>query len=284
MFFLIDKPIGISSFDVIRSLRKTLQIRKMGHSGTLDPLASGCLLIATENSTKLLPLLEKSKKEYIFTVRLDGKSESLDYGTPIMPVDTSKICLKTKDEVRDFLLSQKRQLPPLYSALHIDGERAYDLARKWKNFTLPERPIEVFDVEILEMENVYISIRIILSSGGYVRSFAPVIGKFFGIDSGYVTFLQRTKIYTEYWVLDIQDASSIEDPIALGYETLFWSIASFNLSDSDYEDIRLGKNLDFSWKNSPIPDSLIFLKNKDQNYTSLCTIRDSIVTIVRNNV
>jgi tRNA pseudouridine55 synthase len=90
MFILIDKPLGISSFDVIRKLRKKLWIKKMGHSWTLDPLATWCLLIATDNSTKLLPLLENSYKEYIFTVRLDGKSPSYDLWTEIEKVRPRK--------------------------------------------------------------------------------------------------------------------------------------------------------------------------------------------------
>lgn len=284
MFFLIDKPLGISSFDVIRSLRKNLQIKKMGHSGTLDPLASGCLLIATEKSTKLLPLLENSKKEYIFTVQLHGKSESLDCGTPIMQVDMTQLKMRSKDEVRDFILSQTTQVPPLYSALHVEGERAYELARKWASFSLPERLIEVFEVEILELEKEYLSLRIILSSGGYVRSFAPVIGRFFGVDGGYISSLRRTKIYTTYGILDIENASSIEKPLAFNYQTVFWSIPVFILDDSEYENIRLGKSLDFSWKDTLFPDWFIFLKNKDQNYISLCKIQKNIVTIVRNDV
>lgn len=78
MFFLIDKPIGMSSFEALKKIRKTLGIKKIGHGGTLDPLATGCMIIATEKSTKLLSLLDHASKEYIFTVKLDGKSDSLD--------------------------------------------------------------------------------------------------------------------------------------------------------------------------------------------------------------
>ena len=78
MFFLIDKPIGMSSFEALKKIRKTLGIKKIGHGGTLDPLATGCMIIATEKSTKLLSLLDHASKDYIFTVKLDGKSDSLD--------------------------------------------------------------------------------------------------------------------------------------------------------------------------------------------------------------
>ena len=284
MFFLIDKPLGISSFDAIRSLRKTLGIKKMWHSGTLDPLATGCLLIATENSTKLLPLLEKAKKEYIFTVHLDGKSESLDSGTAIYPVDITHKKNKTEQELRSFVLSQTKQIPPRYSALHVEGERAYDLARKWEIFNLPERSITVEDAEIIELTRTYITLRIIISSGWYIRSFAPLIASFFWINGWYISALRRTKIYTEYGILAIAEATSLEDPLSISYSKLFHTIPTVEIEVSEYDTLRLGKTLTLSWQKTPEWDTLIFLKYTCKNYISLCKLQGWIVTIMRNNV
>ena len=284
MFFLIDKPLGISSFDAIRSLRKTLGIKKMWHSGTLDPLATGCLLIATENSTKLLPLLEKAKKEYIFTVHLDGKSESLDSGTAIYPVDITYKKNKTEQELRSFVLSQTKQIPPRYSALHVEGERAYDLARKWEIFNLPERSITVEDAEIIELTRTYITLRIIISSGWYIRSFAPLIASFFWINGWYISALRRTKIYTEYGILAIAEATSLEDPLSISYSKLFHTIPTVEIGASEYDTLRLGKTLNLSWQKTPEWDTLIFLKYTCKNYISLCKLQGWIVTIMRNNV
>lgn len=284
MFFLIDKPLGISSFDAIRSLRKTLGIKKMWHSGTLDPLATGCLLIATENSTKLLPLLEKAKKEYIFTVHLDGKSESLDSGTAIYPVDITHKKNKTEQELRSFVLSQTKQIPPRYSALHVEGERAYDLARKWEIFNLPERSITVEDAEIIELTRTYITLRIIISSGWYIRSFAPLIASFFWINGWYISALRRTKIYTEYGILAIAEATSLEDPLSISYSKLFHTIPTVEIGASEYDTLRLGKTLNLSWQKTPEWDMLIFLKYTYKNYISLCKLQGWIVTIMRNNV
>ena len=284
MFFLIDKPLGISSFDAIRSLRKTLGIKKMWHSGTLDPLATGCLLIATENSTKLLPLLEKAKKEYIFTVHLDGKSESLDSGTAIYPVDITYKKNKTEQELRSFILSQTKQIPPRYSALHVEGERAYDLARKWEIFNLPERSITVEDAEIIELTRAYITLRIIISSGWYIRSFAPLIASFFWINGWYISALRRTKICTEYGILAIAEATSLEDPLSISYSKLFHTIPTVEIGESEYDTLRLGKTLNLSWQKTPEWDTLIFLKYTYKNYISLCKLQGWIVTIMRNNV
>jgi tRNA pseudouridine55 synthase len=123
------------------------------------------MLIATENSTKLLSLLDSATKEYIFTVRLDGVSESFDLGTPINSHDITPRIRRTPEELREYLLSQTSQDTPRYSALHIDGQRAYDLARKGEIFDTPKRTIEVSEVEIIDYQESEITIRMVLSSG-----------------------------------------------------------------------------------------------------------------------
>lgn len=175
MFFLIDKPLGMTSFDVIRKLRKHLQIKKMGHTGTLDPLASGLLLIATGNSTKLIPLLESARKEYIATIELSGSSASLDRGTDIFTVSLESMKNPTDTEIEEFLLGLTSQIPPQYSALHIDGRRAYELAREGIEFEIEERAIQVERVKVLSRSETSLTIEILVSSGCYIRSLAPVI-------------------------------------------------------------------------------------------------------------
>lgn len=129
MFYLIYKPIGFTSFDVIRKLRRITGIKKMGHTGTLDPHASGCLLIATGDSTKLISRLENSIKRYQFTVDISTTTPSLDLETEATPVNGIFID-HSNEELIEFLESQKTELPPKYSAIHIDGKRAYELVRK----------------------------------------------------------------------------------------------------------------------------------------------------------
>lgn len=195
MWYLIDKPEKMSSFDVIRTLRKKFGIKKFGHIGTLDPLATGLLLLASENSTKLLSLINSDKKTYRFCVHLDGKSTSLDAGEVIQKVDISQKIPRSNEEIRDFLLQLKKQTPPKFSALHINGRRAYELARDGVDFSLPERDIEITDVEIFLQTKNTIELSLTISSGGYIRSLAPVIGDFFGIEGGYISSLRREKLH-----------------------------------------------------------------------------------------
>ncbi len=127
MFFLIQKPLGLSSFSVIAHLRKKLGIKKIGHTGTLDPLATGLLLVATNASTKMIPYIDKTKKTYIFTVRLDGSTPSCDRDTQVEYLDASllheaKMHL-TQDQIWhticSFFSGPISQVPPVYSALRI---------------------------------------------------------------------------------------------------------------------------------------------------------------------
>ena len=195
MFYLINKPSGFTSFDVIRKLRGMTGIKKMGHTGTLDPLATGALLIATDNSTKLISRLESSTKTYLFTVDMSITSPSLDLEWDVESINIDSMKNHTSKEVTDFLLSQTTQIPPKYSAIHIDGKRAYDLIRKWKEFDIPERPIYVSRVQIVDISLPKITIRLTISAGGYVRSFAPIIADFFGIPGGgCITSLHREQI------------------------------------------------------------------------------------------
>ncbi len=195
MFYLINKPIGFTSFDAIRKIRKITGIKKIGHTGTLDPLATGCLLIATDNSTKLISRLENDTKTYLFTVDLSITSPSLDLEWSITPVNIDWIYVHTDEEIIQFLMWQVSQLPPKYSAIHIWWKRAYDLVRKWVDFNIEKRPIQVSDVEIINKTLPKITLRLTISAGWYIRSFAPILGEFFWVpDGGCITYLHREKI------------------------------------------------------------------------------------------
>ncbi len=229
MFYLINKPTTWTSFDIIRKFRSITGIKKVGHTGTLDPLASGALLLATDNSTKLISRIEKETKTYLFTVDMSLSSPSLDLEWDIISVDISSMKNHTNEEIQRFLLSQTSEIPPKYSAIHISGKRAYDLIRKGVEFDIAERPLSISSVIVVEQSLPRITIRITISAGWYIRSLAPVIARFFGVtDGGCITSLHREKI----WSLDLRDSMTI-DAIDLthhiAYSELFSSIDSYIL-------------------------------------------------------
>ncbi len=247
MFYLIDKPIGISSFDVVRRLRRELWTKKIGYLGTLDPLATGCLLIATDNSTKLLSLLESAEKTYIADIRIDGWTDSLDLWTHVTPVDTSEMVSYSREELEDFLYSQKKQVPPKYSSLHVNGERAYNLVRDGVLFDLPERVIHISNVEILEFSPPFFRIRIRISSWWYIRSFAPLIATYFWIQGAwYLSALKREQIHLSSVSIGIESACSLEDfssEKCLPYKSLFPSIEQYEINTAEYHDLLLGRSI-----------------------------------------
>lgn len=183
-FYLIDKPVWISSFDVIRQLRKKLQIKKMGHTGTLDPLASGLLLVAVWNYTKLIPYLEKSEKEYEYTLNLSWVTESMDMWEDIEAFDSEFLWelekSLTKEEIEDVVknkfLGHISQIPPKYSALKINWKRAYELAREWKEVEIKKRDINVLSHELLSFDFPEATLKARVSAGSYIRSLAYDIG------------------------------------------------------------------------------------------------------------
>ncbi len=192
-WLFIDKPIGVTSFYVIKKIRKFIDIKKIGHSGTLDPLASGVLGVAIGEATKSIDYLN-NKKEYEFNITFgesktteDLEGETLDFTRSI----------PNKKEIIDILenfLGVVEQDPPKHSAIKMNGIRSYDLARKDLNFEIKKRKIVIYDLVHIKQLNEYThKFKTICSSGTYIRS----IGRDIAIklnSLGYISFLRRTKI------------------------------------------------------------------------------------------
>lgn len=148
----------------------------------MDPLASGLLLVAVKSATRLLPYLPKIPKTYEFTARFDGTTESLDLGTPVTFLEPAIVVARTVspeafcDVVRGFL-GESEQIPPIYSALNINGKRAYEIARRGKSAEMPKRTIRIDQIEVLSYEHPQARIRATVSEGTYIRSLARDIGR-----------------------------------------------------------------------------------------------------------
>ncbi len=196
-FLCIDKPKGITSFAVCHHIRKQLGIKKVGHTGTLDPFATGLLVVATGKATKCIPYLEKSKKTYQTVLALGAETETLDCDSEVIERETKDIPIPTQKDIQTVLDTHFKgsiqQIPPQYSALKVDGKRAYDRARKGESFTLKPRETHIFQSKIIDYSFPHITIELTVSAGFYVRSFARDLGRIvFG--GGYCKSLRRTAI------------------------------------------------------------------------------------------
>ena len=204
----IDKPSGMTSFDVIRELRKKLKIRKMGHAGTLDPLATGLLIIALESATKEISNYMNLPKEYEVLIEFGKISDSYDADGEIKETGNLKaVARKDFEELLKDFIGEIDQIPPAFSAKRIKGQRAYDLARKGFKVDLKPNKVWIFSMEILDWKWPAVSLRVKCGKGTYIRSLAHDLGQRLGC-GGYVKELRRTAI-GEFRVPDAQKLDNI---------------------------------------------------------------------------
>jgi tRNA pseudouridine55 synthase len=191
-FLLVDKPAGFTSFDACAKLRKPLGIKRIGHTGTLDPFATGLLVIAVGKCTKLIPMLEKDIKTYRTKIVLGKTSETLDPESEIVDCHNGYVPNLAEIEtlLREKFTGKITQVPPKYSALKIEGQRAYDLARKGEAVIMKERATEVNAVKVLSYNFPELEVELSVAAGFYVRSFAHDVGTAL-CGGGYCSELRR---------------------------------------------------------------------------------------------
>ena len=193
-FFLVDKPLGWTSFDVVKKIRNALRIKKVGHAGTLDPLASGLLIVCAGKMTKQIEMFMGQEKEYTGTFVLGATTESFDLEKQIIPVaNPSFVSLEMVSNAAQQLTGQILQVPPMHSAIKVDGKRVYESARAGKEVKMQARPVEVREFEITRFEGEEINFRISCSKGTYIRSLARDLGEILGVGA-YLKQLCRTRI------------------------------------------------------------------------------------------
>lgn len=191
---LINKPLEWTSFDVVNKLRYRLKTRKIGHAGTLDPLATGLLIICTGKMTKRIDEFQAQEKEYTGKFVLGQSTPSHDLETEVSePEDISSINEgQIRSAVQNFL-GTIQQIPPLHSAIKVDGKRAYKLARKGKDVELKPREVFIKEFEITSISKPVVEFRVVCSKGTYIRSLARDFGKALGTVA-YLSELCRTRI------------------------------------------------------------------------------------------
>ncbi len=191
---LINKPLDWTSFDVVRKIRNLIRIKKVGHAGTLDPLASGLLIICTGKFTKRINEFMAQEKEYTGTITLGATTPTYDLeGIPENFKETDHLTeQKIKEATKDFT-GEIMQVPPAHSAIKVDGKRVYELARKGIEVELKPRKVTIKNFQITKIELPVISFRVICSTGTYIRSLANDFGEKIGCGA-YLSSLCRTRI------------------------------------------------------------------------------------------
>lgn len=206
---LIDKSLDWSSFDVVKKLKFLIKCKKIGHAGTLDPLATGLLIICTGKNTKKINDIQNLSKTYTGNFTIGSTTPSHDLETEInMTKSIENISKKMIENVAQTFLGVQLQKPPKFSAVKVKGERAYKLARENKKFILKEKEIEITKFQIVDIKSSVISFEIKCSKGTYIRSIARDFGNKLGCGA-YLSNLRRTKIGD----FDVNSASTIDDMV-----------------------------------------------------------------------
>ena len=206
-----DKPVGVTSFKVVGSTRYKLTHHfghvskelKVGHAGTLDPMASGVLVICTGRKTKLIESLQAHTKEYVAGIRLGASTPSHDRET-IDSINTEYETAHLSRELIEGVLPRFEgdieQVPPIFSAVKVNGKRAYELARKGKEVAIEAKRVHVEKIEIVDCALPDLTLRVVCGKGTYIRSLARDLGEALGTGA-YLTSLRRTRV-GEVWVED----------------------------------------------------------------------------------
>lgn len=190
---VIDKPEGVTSHDVVNSVRRIAGTRKVGHAGTLDPFATGVLIVGINQGTKLLPFLQIDEKEYEATVRLGVETDTLDRdGRILRETQCPSIGYEEMEKTLASFVGRQSQTPPIYSAIKKEGVPLYKLARKGIEVTVLPREIEVYGIALRTLDIPQVSFTVRCSSGTYVRSLARDIGIKVGC-GGHLWSLRRTR-------------------------------------------------------------------------------------------
>lgn len=191
---LFDKPLKWTSFDLVRKVRGLIRIKKVGHAGTLDPLATGLMIICTGKMTKQIDTFQAQIKEYTGTFKLGATTPCYDMEQPEdATFPTEHISEQMIREMVNQFTGVISQMPPPHSAVKIDGKRAYELARKGKEVVMKSRDVTIEAFEITGINMPEVSFRIVCSKGTYIRSIAHDFGKALG-SGAYLTSLCRTRI------------------------------------------------------------------------------------------
>lgn len=258
MIINVCKEKNMTSRDVVNIISKHLHTKKVGHTGTLDPLATGVLIVCTNHDTKLVDILTSKNKEYIATMRLGIQTDTGDITGNIIKRATYKV---TKDQIIKVLnnfLGSSTQTVPIYSAVKINGKKLYEYARNGEEVTLPTREINISNIELLDYHDDLIKFKVTVSKGTYIRSLIEDIGK-----TLQTVATMEDLVRTKQGNYKIEDSYTLEDIKNDNYKPMPLNIVlkdyhTYNLNATEYFKVKNGSKM-------------------------LLNIDDKIVTLLYNN-
>lgn len=276
-WFILDKPVNISSAKAVNAVKKCFNIKKAGHAGTLDPLASGVLPIAINSATKTIPYLVNTVKTYRFIIKWGEQTDTDDSEGEIIKKSDHRPIEKSIKKVLKFFIGKIEQTPPRFSALKINGERAYKLARNKEEFEIKSRTVNVQDLKLLKYINSELAeFEITCEKGFYIRSLARDIS--LKLDTvGHVYSLKRTKV-GQFYIKDAFPLETLEKLVhsapagrmakdfLLPLDCVLDDIPALHISDEEAKMFCHGQAINKKISSDYIPNgSDVLVKNRERS-------------------
>ncbi len=248
---VVDKPVRLTSTKIGSILKKILKIKKIGHVGTLDPLATGVLTFAIGNATKMIPYLSFDIKEYLFEIEF-GEERSTDDAEGEI-INSSNV-IPSKEDVLKVIpefIGPILQIPPMFSAIHINGKRAYKLAREGVSFNMEKRAVHIYDLTLIKEQKYF---KVTCSKGTYIRSLGRDLALRLGT-FGYIKTLRRTSdgIFSE------KDANSLKNINIIPIDNVVGDMSIISVTKDEAKNLCLGKAISKIHK-----DGFCFVKQESQ--------------------
>ena len=247
----VDKPVDVTSTQVVGILKRLYNAQKAGHGGTLDPLADGILPIAFGEATKTAQWAMDCDKEYVFTIEWGSSTASQDKEGDVVATSDVRPTREQIEAALPAFIGDIEQVPPKYSAIKVQGERAYDLARDGEAFEIPSRQVTVYEAELVEMADAdHATLRVVSGKGFYVRAMARDLAVALGAE-GHVSALRRTRVgaLDEPASIKLSDLEALsEDKDALvaslkPLETILDDVPKIEIDRGDADALKLGREV-----------------------------------------
>ena len=246
-FVVVDKPAGITSHDVVSRVRRILGTKKVGHTGTLDPFATGVLPIAVNDGTKAIPFLDEGSKTYEALLRLGVTTDTLDMtGTLLSESDPSNVTPDQCISTLSCFTGAINQIPPMYSAIKQNGQPLYKLARQGVEVERKARHVEIYSLELLSFELPHVAIRVVCSRGTYVRSLANDIGQALGCGAALQELRRsasgpfRIEEAVTLAELEVAAGEGRVEALCLSLMAALGHLPEISLTDAGVEGLRFG--------------------------------------------
>ena len=273
---VLDKPIGMTSTHAVGAIKRLFQCKRAGHAGTLDPLASGCLPIALGEATKTVPFVMDGRKTYRFTVRWGEQRDTDDADGRATETSDLRPARAAIEALLPGYTGTIAQVPPKFSAIKIDGERAYDLAREGETVELEARPVEIHRLTIIDLPDAdHAVFEAECGKGTYVRSLARDMGRALGV-LGHITQLRRQGVgsFGENEMISLAELAALCDRVAVGeasladalmpVETALDDIPALAISRADAARLRRGQTVLLRGRDAPIFRGTVYVTASGQ--------------------